>query len=444
MAFDQSRMAQFKNTLQAGMQKTSDFVRGPVQATTPTPGGQVTLRQPSGLSVALNNTMKQARSPGFVKQVALPAAGRGAAVGYEAAQAYNDINSGQLPSTSEKVSRVGEGISRLGAAALGAKFGAMTPVPGGAVIGGTAGYFAPEAVRMLANTLTGGDNFELPSERVSRKQVKAPLKDKPVAMNNQTGDLDLSTGEATAAPMQQVASQDYMGIQQELSNLPTQRTMGPKQGYEPLNVNAKAQDLIASALRDVRNIRNQANADTLGGAVAQKVENNNLTQQAQSKSKLADQLNNFGASSINMRQGEQQLTAGDVGIDQARQNLVGGKVNVLGGQQKLVAGQQEIDRAQLLRDTLQEYSITKDPERRQELANIALTMQGKEPKLPFEFKEAGDAMTGKVLYRINNRTGQAEVVAGGQPSQQYVDGQQYNVGGQVKVWSADQGQFVNP
>lgn len=393
-----------------------DFARGPVTASTPTPAGQVNVRGTPGFKVQLQGAKQTVKAPGFGK-MAGTAAGRGALVGAEAATAYNDINSGKLEGM-EKVQRVGEGVGRLGGAAAGAMLGAATPIPGGAIVGGTAGYFAPEAVRILANTLTGGDNYELPSEKVQRSSQGAPLAAKPVTPQKDEK-LDLPTT-VESMPVQAPPVRTYDNIENEVNNMQMlsqgsgqgRTAFGAKPGFQPLDANATAQQLIMSALQDIKGIKNQANADTLGGAVAQKVANKQLETIAGAKAKIADQLNAFANSSIGMRQGEQNLVAGDVNIDQNRQNLIGGKANILGGVQKLNAGALELDRSKQLRDVLQEYSTTQDANRRQELANIALTMQGKEPRLPYEFKEAGDSLTGKLLYRINNRTGQAEVVGG--------------------------------
>lgn len=85
---------------------------------------------------------------------ALPGIGTAAGVG---AEALDVANVARNPSSTgiDVATQVARGGSKLAAAAAGAGLGAATPIPGGALIGGTLGYFAPELVYKGIDWLTG-------------------------------------------------------------------------------------------------------------------------------------------------------------------------------------------------------------------------------------------------------------------------------------------------
>lgn len=96
----------------------------------------------------------------------------------------------------------------------------------------------------------------------------------------------------------------------------------------------------------------------------------------------------------------------------------------------------ELDKLQSLRDTLAAYQQETDPAKREQLAQRALLLQGKEPKDQFEFKvvdatnEQGFPI--KQLVRVNSKTGESTILngqgggsAGNQPAG-FKEGQMYN------------------
>ena len=219
-----------------------------------------------------------------------------------------------------------------------------------------------------------------------------------------------------------------------------------KEGYNPLEVNANAQDLVKQALESVNKIQNPADAPTLGDAFAQKIANRQITDKANTMAKTADQLNALATGSIGMRQGEQKLVQGDVAIDQDRQNLIKGDVDIQGGKQKLQAGKDEVDRSAKLKATLEEYANPKTtPERRRQLADLALTLQGKEPANRFGVESTVNADGTKSLYKVDKQTGEVTAVESQQATPQYQDGQLVTLpDGRVRKYNASTNSLDNP
>lgn len=122
----------------------------------------------------------------------LAALGRGAAVVGAGVEAYNAVQdmtpSGGLD-TMGKVARGGEALGRIGAAGAGAGLGAAAG-PLGAIVGGGLGYFAPDAVNGIINSLAGTDT-QLPSTTAAQNrantaqqravQANAPAQTAPAA-----------------------------------------------------------------------------------------------------------------------------------------------------------------------------------------------------------------------------------------------------------------------
>lgn len=448
---------------QAGQQtkqRLDNFTKTPTYNTA-TPTGNISVQGVSPARQMLGSTLSQAGS-------AAKAIGKSAPnvyfAGKEIYDTYQDVNVPGM-TTTDKVARVGEGVGRLASAGVGARIGATfgAPLGGfgapiGAGIGGIIGYAAPNIVNAGLNSMGDVAKFisngkvgnalsaQLPSQRAESLRVQLAQPNKPLAPKTntkaiaQTGAGQQATNTTTAPQVQPQAQTEVMP--QVIYGMPARQNpnqFGAKPGFQPLDANATAQQLIMSALQDVKGIKNQANADTLGGAVAQKVANKQLETIAGAKARIADQLNGLAGSSINMRQGEQGIALGNVNIDQANQNLVQGGLNIVSTGQKLQMGQQEVERSNLLRQTLDNYINEKDATKREELASLALTLQGKEPRLPYDFKEVSDTATGaKSLYRINTRTGQAEIVGGGAPAN-IQEGAKATINGVPSIYSKDKG-----
>lgn len=332
------------------------------------------------------------------------------ATGLELLNASRDIVTPGM-TTTEQLKRGAESGSRLALSAAGAKLGStllgFNPYTkfAGAAVGGGMGYFAPETTRDVINYL-GGD-VSLPSDRAA--MLRDTMNNNPLAPPQKANPLALLPNET--------AVEGVDAPTQLINNTPPEKKPEPdkfnpqlgstidlaKDGFNPLDVNANSQEMVTNAINELRNnLKNPAKAKTLGGALAQKVENRQLTDKVNMTAKAADQLNDLATGSINMRAGEQKMKGADAEINQTIQNL-----------QK---GENDLDIQRKIKQASDEFAKLNDENdvggtRRRALQSILLTLQGKEPKAEFDFMEVGGGTDAngmplaKQLAVVNNRTG---------------------------------------
>lgn len=368
-------------------------------------------------------------------------AGGALGAGIEGVSLYEDLNTdGVNPDLRNE--RIAETGGRLGGAALGALAGsAFTPV--GTVIGGITGAFAPELAQKAYNTITG-DNYELPSDRIAamRKTMEDSKKSnktgtaEPEAKNANTnkpvqktqwssnfsdatniiGDPNRlqATPEEINAALQRGENNILVdkGVSNALRADKAKRQANTNAGnaQEP-TVNQNSQAMVQDALENLKEtLKNPADASTLGGALKQKIANKQGETIANAQVKAADMTNDLAKDEIAMRKGEQDIAAGNLTMQEAEYKI---------------AQQARMEKVanQLAAET--------DPVKQRALQTLLLTMQGKEPKAEYEFREVGGGMDDqgrqlpKQLAIANARTGDVRMEGGqqAQPQANYKQGQ---------------------